>query len=208
MSSEPRPVRHSTLEDLFGIGSGSILFAIGITIMHSSSVLTGGTAGLALMISKRLGSAVGTVYLLTGIPFLLLALWKKGWKFTLRSTLNLAFVSLLVNEMPKVFSLHINNKLFASIFANILLGVGMVVIFRHFSSLGGFNVIALLAQEKFGIRAGYVQLALDSLVLLVGLTSYIFNVVLISLIGAALLNISLAINHREDRYLGRSGQKA
>ena len=176
--------------------------------MHSSSVLTGGTAGLALMISKRLGSAVGTVYLLTGIPFLLLALWKKGWKFTLRSTLNLAFVSLLVNEMPKVFSLHINNKLFASIFANILLGVGMVVIFRHFSSLGGFNVIALLAQEKFGIRAGYVQLALDSSVLLVGLTSYSFNVVLISLIGAALLNISLAINHREDRYLGRSGQKA
>ena len=84
----------------------------------------------------------------------------------------------------------------------------MVVIFRHFSSLGGFNVIALLAQEKFGIRAGYVQLALDSLVLLVGLTSYSFNVVLISLIGAALLNISLAINHREDRYLGRSGQKA
>ncbi|MEI6407106.1 MAG: YitT family protein [Actinomycetes bacterium] len=196
--------RHSFFEDIFGIVSGSILFSVGLSLMHSSEVLTGGVAGMALLIAKRLDAQIGTVYLLIGAPFLVLAFWKKGWRFTLRSALSMAFVSLLTNYMPKIFSLQIHNKLLATVIANILLGVGMVVIFRHFSSLGGFNVIALVAQEKFGFKAGYVQLVLDFLVLLAGLTSYSTYIVMISLIGDALLNISLAINHRSDRYLGHS----
>ncbi len=196
--------RHSIFDDLFGLLSGSILFSVGLSILHSSGVLTGGAAGLALLISNNTGAQVGTIYLLIGIPFFFLALWKKGWRFTLRSTLNVAFVSYLTNEMPKVFVLQIQNIFVATIIANVLLGVGMIVIFRHFSSLGGFNVIALLAQERLNIKAGYVQLALDAVVLLIGLTSFSPQIVLISLVGDGILNICLAINHRSDRYVGYS----
>jgi uncharacterized membrane-anchored protein YitT (DUF2179 family) len=196
--------RHSIFDDLFGLLSGSILFSVGLSLLHASGVITGGAAGLALLISNNTGAQVGTIYLLIGIPFFFLALWKKGWRFTLRSTLNVAFVSFLTNEMPKIFVIHVENKFVATIIANILLGVGMVVIFRHFSSLGGFNVIALLAQERLNIKAGYVQLGLDAVVLLIGLTSYSPQIVLISLVGDAILNMCLAINHRSDRYVGYS----
>ena len=196
--------RHSIFEDLFGLLSGSILFSVGLSLLHASGVLTGGTAGVALLVASNTSAQVGTVYLLIGIPFLLLALWKKGWKFSLRSSLNLAFVSFLTNEMPKIFEFQIQNKFVATIIANILLGVGMIVIFRHFSSLGGFNVIALLAQERLSIKAGYVQLSLDAIVLLSGLSSYSPQVVLMSLVGCVILNMSLAVNHRSDRYVGYS----
>jgi uncharacterized membrane-anchored protein YitT (DUF2179 family) len=196
--------RHSIFEDLFGLLSGSILFSVGLSLLHASGVLTGGTAGLALLVANNSGAQVGTIYLLIGIPFLLLALWKKGWRFTLRSSLNLAFVSFLTNEMPKIFVVQIQNKFVATIVANVLLGVGMIVIFRHFSSLGGFNVIALLAQERLNIKAGHVQLGLDAVVLLIGLTSYSPQIVLISLVGDGILNMSLAVNHRSDRYVGYS----
>ena len=196
--------RHSIFDDLFGLLSGSILFSVGLSILHSSGVLTGGAAGLALLIANNTGAQVGTIYLLIGIPFFFLALWKKGWRFTLRSTLNVAFVSYLTNQMPKIFVLQVQNKFVATIIANVLLGVGMIVIFRHFSSLGGFNVIALLAQERLNIKAGYVQLGLDAVVLLIGLTSYSPQIVLISLVGDAILNMCLAINHRSDRYVGYS----
>ncbi len=196
--------RHSIFDDLFGLLSGSILFSVGLSILQSSGVITGGAAGLALLISNNTGAQVGTIYLLIGIPFFFLALWKKGWRFTLRSTLNVAFVSYLTNQMPKIFVLQVQNKFVATIIANVLLGVGMIVIFRHFSSLGGFNVIALLAQERLNIKAGYVQLGLDAVVLLIGLTSYSPQVVLISLVGDAILNMCLAINHRSDRYVGYS----
>jgi len=196
--------RHSIFDDLFGLLSGSILFSVGLSLLHASGVITGGAAGLALLISNNTGAQVGTIYLLIGIPFFFLALWKKGWRFTLRSTLNVAFVSYLTNVMPKIFVIQIQNKFVATIIANVLLGVGMIVIFRHFSSLGGFNVIALLAQERLNIRAGYVQLGLDAVVLLIGLTSYSPQIVLISLVGDAILNLCLAINHRSDRYVGYS----
>ena len=196
--------RHSIFDDLFGLLSGSILFSVGLSLLHASGVITGGAAGLALLISNNTGAQVGTIYLLIGIPFFFLALWKKGWRFTLRSTLNVAFVSYLTNQMPKIFVLQVQNKFVATIIANVLLGVGMIVIFRHFSSLGGFNVIALLAQERLNIKAGYVQLGLDAVVLLIGLTSYSPQVVLISLVGDAILNMCLAINHRSDRYVGYS----
>ena len=196
--------RHSIFEDLFGLLSGSILFSVGLSLLHASGVLTGGAAGLALLIANNTGAQVGTIYLLIGIPFFFLALWKKGWRFTLRSTLNVAFVSYLTNEMPKIFVLQVQNKFVATIIANVLLGVGMIVIFRHFSSLGGFNVIALLAQERLNIKAGYVQLGLDAVVLLIGLTSYSPQIVLISLVGDGILNMCLAINHRSDRYVGYS----
>ena len=196
--------RHSIFDDLFGLLSGSILFSVGLSLLHASGVITGGAAGLALLISNNTGAQVGTIYLLIGIPFFFLALWKKGWRFTLRSTLNVAFVSFLTNEMPKIFVIHVENKFVATIIANVLLGVGMIVIFRHFSSLGGFNVIALLAQERLNIKAGYVQLGLDAVVLLIGLTSYSPQIVLISLVGDGILNMCLAINHRSDRYVGYS----
>ena len=201
---EKKSQRHSIFDDLFGLLSGSILFSVGLSLLHASGVITGGAAGLALLISNNTGAQVGTIYLLIGIPFFFLALWKKGWRFTLRSTLNVAFVSYLTNEMPKIFVLQVENKFVATIIANVLLGVGMIVIFRHFSSLGGFNVIALLAQERLNIKAGYVQLGLDAVVLLIGLTSYSPQVVLISLVGDAILNMCLAINHRSDRYVGYS----
>lgn len=201
---EKKSQRHSIFDDLFGLLSGSILFSVGLSLLHASGVITGGAAGLALLISNNTGAQVGTIYLLIGIPFFFLALWKKGWRFTLRSTLNVAFVSYLTNEMPKIFVLQVENKFVATIIANVLLGVGMIVIFRHFSSLGGFNVIALLAQERLNIKAGYVQLGLDAVVLLIGLTSYSPQIVLISLVGDAILNMCLAINHRSDRYVGYS----
>ena len=201
---DKKSTRHSIFEDLFGLLSGSILFSVGLSLLHASGVLTGGAAGLALLVANNTGGQVGTIYLLIGIPFFFLALWKKGWRFTLRSTLNVAFVSYLTNQMPKIFSLQVQNKFIATIIANVLLGIGMIVIFRHFSSLGGFNVVALLAQERLNIKAGYVQLGLDAVVLLIGFTSYSPRIVLISLVGDVILNMCLAINHRSERYVGYS----
>ena len=201
---DKKSIRHSIFEDLFGLLSGSILFSVGLSLLHASGVLTGGAAGLALLVANNTGGQVGTIYLLIGIPFFFLALWKKGWRFTLRSTLNVAFVSYLTNQMPKIFSLQVQNKFIATIIANVLLGIGMIVIFRHFSSLGGFNVVALLAQERLNIKAGYVQLGLDAVVLLIGFTSYSPRIVLISLVGDVILNMCLTINHRSDRYVGYS----
>jgi uncharacterized membrane-anchored protein YitT (DUF2179 family) len=84
-----------------------------------------------------------------------------------------------------------------------LLGVALLVLFRHNGSLGGLGVVALLIQYTTGFRAGYVQLIFDALIF--GLAFFLFDPLLVfySLVGAVVLNLIIAINHRRDRYVAR-----
>ena len=50
-----------------------------------------------------------------------------------------------------------------------LMGIGMLMLFRHRTSLGGINILALYLQDKHGLRAGFVQLGIDAVILLIAL---------------------------------------
>ena len=75
-----------------------------------------------------------------------------------------------------------------------------MILFRHNSSLGGFTVVALVVQDRFGIRAGYVLLGLDLLVVLASLTVIDPLLVLISALGAGVMSVIIMLNHRPGRY--------
>ena len=100
------------------------------------------------------------------LPFAALAVRGKGWAFTLRSAAAVALVSLFSALQPHALGAMTVGPVYAALVGNLLAGVGILVVFRHRSSLGGFNVVALLCQERLGWRAGYVQMALDLAVVL------------------------------------------
>lgn len=82
-----------------------------------------------------------------------------------------------------------------------LAGVGLLILFRHRASLGGFNIVGLIMQERRGIPAGYVQLVLDLMVLLASPIVLPLPLVAVSALGAVVLaNAAIALNHRADRY--------
>jgi uncharacterized membrane-anchored protein YitT (DUF2179 family) len=89
----------------------------------------------------------------------------------------------------------------------LLAGVGLLVLFRHQASLGGINVLVLYLQERYGLRAGVVQLCLDALILAASIPTISFRAVAISLLGAAVLNLTLAINHKPGRYMAILGSQ-
>jgi hypothetical protein len=57
-------------------------------------------------------------------------------------------------------------------------------------------------QERHGIRAGYVQGALDLTVVIASVALVDPWTLLWSIVGAVVLNLVLAINHRPGRYYG------
>lgn len=195
-------VPHTIWDDVAGILTGTFVASLGIFLLKSSSVVTGGTAGLSLLLSYILDRPFGTLFLLVNLPFFALAAWKKGWNFTVRTALSVSLVSAFSHIHTEVFGGLSLSPLYAAIGGNLLAGVGLLILFRHKSSLGGFNIIALLAQERLGWRAGYVQLVLDALIVLSALSVVSPANVALSAAGAVVLNISLATNHRPGRYLG------
>lgn len=57
-------------------------------------------------------------------------------------------------------------------------------------------------QERLGWRAGWVQLGFDLLLFACAALILPLDLVLWSLLGAAILNAIIGINHRRDRYVG------
>ncbi len=197
-------LKHNIWEDLFGITIGAVLLSVGIDILEKGEILTGGTAGLALLIAHQFSQNVAIIYPLVSAPFLLLSWFKKGKIFTLRTALTVLYVSFLVNLVPQVIYVDVKNELLASLISNIFLTMGLPALFRPNSAVGEFGVVALIAQEQFNFKAGYAQLILDLMVMAIALLYYSPNQVLVSLLGVVVLNLGLAVNHRADRYLGYS----
>ncbi|MFD0317754.1 YitT family protein [Streptomyces flavalbus] len=194
--------KHGVVEDVLGILTGTFLASLGLFLLQASGTVTGGTAGLALLLSYAVDVPFGVVFLAVNLPFFALAVRRKGWSFTIRTALSVGVVSLMASLHPAEITELAVDPVYAALAGNLLAGVGLLVLFRHRSSLGGFNILALVAQERFGLRAGYVQMALDVVIVVASLAVVPPLKVPLSVAGAVVLNTVLALNHRPGRYTG------
>lgn len=197
-------VRHPLWEDALALLLGTAMVALGIAFYSHAGLLTGGTVGLAFLFKYLAGWPFGLVFFLLNIPFYLLAIWRMGWAFTLRTFCAVGLVSLLAELTPGWVSFAQLNLYYAALFGGFAMGIGLLMLFRHRASLGGVNILALYLQERFGVRAGNFQMGIDALIVMAAVFIVPPDKVLLSVLGAVALNLVLAINHRADRYMGVS----
>ncbi len=186
---------HSPIEDLAALLAGTAVFALGATLLATAGLPSGGTTGVALLIHYATGLGFGPLFFLVNVPFYALA------------ALRMAAVGLVAGFaklLPGWIGVDRIDPVFAAAMAGLLMGLGLLILFRHRTSLGGFNIVALYAQERLGLRAGWVQFGLDATVLVVSLLVVAPEKALIALLCAATLNLVLVINHRPGRYTGVS----
>ena len=202
MSTEPE--RHSLYEDGLAILTGTFFVAIGLSMYVHATLLTGGSAGLALLIHYVSGWSFSAAFFVVNLPFYILAVRRMGWAFTIRTFLAVLMISVFARLTPLVISYSHLQPVFAAIAGGALQGVGLLILFRHRTGLGGFNILALYLQETRGIRAGWLQLGLDLCILAAAFYWLDWQAALLSVLGALALNVTLGINHKPGRYLGVS----
>ncbi|GGU21525.1 membrane protein [Nocardioides albus] len=200
-SLESIRIPHTLVEDALGYVTSIVVTSMGLYLIQSVGAVTGGTAGLSLLVSYWTGLPFEVLFVLVNLPFFGLALSKKGIGFTARSLGCVIAVSAMTRVHADLLPLEGLDTIYGVVAGNLLVGLGLLVIFRHGASLGGFNVLALVLQERVGLRAGYVQMGLDLSVILLALFVVSPATVLLSALGAVVLNIILAFNHRPGRYL-------
>lgn len=201
MTASPLLPRYTPFEDAQGLLISVIGGAFGMLLLSTAGLITGGTAGLALLISYGTGWGFGWTFFAVNLPFYVFALWQRGPVFTLKSFLAVSAVSALVGILPNWITLSYLHPGMAAMLFGIIAGVGVLGLFRHGSSLGGMNILALIIQDRFGIRAGWVQLGWDLCLFAVALFMLPLPLVLWSLLGAVILNFVIGMNHRRDWYL-------
>ena len=121
----------------------------------------------------------------------------------IKSFLSVSAVSALATAFgPLVQIAPLDGWLAAALFGAAC-GVGLLGLFRHGASLGGVSIVAVIVQDISGLRAGWILLAWD--IALFTLAAFVLapTAILWSALGALMLNLVIALNHRTDWYIVR-----
>ncbi len=197
----PTSLQHRPYEDAQALITGTLFVAFGVVMFGHSGLLTGGTAGIAFLIHYATGWNFGVVFFVINLPFYGLAWRRMGRTFTLKTFAAVGLLSVFVNVLPQWVNFQALSPAFAAVLGGLLMGTGMLMLFRHRASLGGFNVLVLHLQERFGWRAGRIQMGLDCVIVLCSFALVSWQQVALSVLGAVMLNQTLATNHRAGRYI-------
>ena len=192
--------RHSWFDDLQGLATGTLFVALGLVLLRHAGLLTGGTAGIALVLHYATGWRFGALFFTLNLPFYWLAWRRMGPRFTLKTFAAVALLALLSELLPQWLPLGAVAPLFAAIGGGVLAGAGFIMLFRHRASLGGLNVLVLWLQDRYGWRAGWLQMGVDCAILLAALPWLSPRQLALSIVGAVAMNFALAVNHKPGRY--------
>lgn len=175
--------------------------AFSVLVLQDQGFVTGQTAGIAVLITYLSGWSFGAVFFAVNLPFYWFAYRRVGGVFLLKTLIAVALVSGFTQVLPNLIRFEQLNPIAASVLAGVTAGSGLIAVFRHGASLGGIGIVALYIQDKTGFRAGWLQMALDALIFAVAFLLLDPLATAYALIGAVIVNLIIAINHRRDYYI-------
>jgi len=203
-SAEEAPAaRHSLLEDALALLTAAAFISLGYSLLRLAGLVSGGAAGVALLLARVTPLSFGQLLALVNVPFVVLAVRELGWRFTARTFAAIGLVSVASDSLHLVLAVERLHPLYAALVGGSLVGIGLLILFRHQASLGGIGILAQWLQLKHGVRAGVFQMGVDALIVGASLAAGLpLGVIALSIVGAVALNLVLAVNHKPGRYFG------
>jgi len=164
MPATQKKYQHSYFEDLQALIIGTLLAALGITFFKTAGLLIGGTAGLAFLGQYASTYTFSEVFFVINLPFYILSYHQLGRRFTLKTFISVFLLSMFVEFTASLIQFNSLNPFYAAIIGGLLIGSGLLILFRHDASLGGLSILAQYLSQKYAISIGKFQMAVDCVV--------------------------------------------
>ncbi|MGO3739797.1 YitT family protein [Marinomonas foliarum] len=181
------------------IVEGCLLVALGIHILNSAGLLISGTAGVSMILLRLTDLSFGTLFFLLNIPFYILAWCTLGRDFTIRTFVSVSLLSALSELMKHYVVLSIHPGLSGAL-GGLLVGFGLIILFRHNASLGGLNILAVYLERRFSIHASKTTLFADISVLIAAVIFLDLSQLGYSLVAFLLLSSVVGRYHRPPKW--------
>ena len=197
-------LRHSRFEDAYAYLTGCSFVVLGLIWLKAAGLVTGGVAGLALLLSYIVPAPPGLLFTLLNVPFFIVAGRQMGRDFMIRAIFANLLISGLAMVFPLSFRLEEVNAPFAAVFGGTLIGSGILMLARHQVGVGGLGIVALALQKRRGWNAGKTQLFGDTLILIASLLVLDMGAgqFAISVLSAMAVSGVLIVFHKPGRYTG------
>ena len=149
--------------------SGSFVLALAVVgFFLPNQIITGGTAGLALLLHYITPLTIGSLIALINLPLLILGSKYLGKMFAIRTVITIILISLFVDFLSQIIKLEpfIIDTILSSIFGGIFIGLGLALVIKGNSSAGGSTIIARIISSKTEIKPAQVILVIDTIIIL------------------------------------------
>lgn len=172
-------LRVSAQQIMIALGSGLSAFAY-VLFQLPYNLAAGGVSGLGVIVNFYTQFPPGLFFLLANIPLFILGFFTLGrWSFVFSSALAVivfsAATEFFTYNMPVVLGDFpiTENTLLATIFAGLLYGVGVGIIYRYGGTIGGTSIPARIIYNKTGFPMSQSCLFTDMLI--IALAGFVFS---------------------------------
>ncbi len=153
------------LKDIVLISAGAFIYAFGVNYFFVANKLAdGGIAGISVILHYLFNFNISTTYLVLNVPLVIMGYKLIGGKFIVKTFYGTAMTSLAFRVFQNYLG-PMDDKLIASIFGGLIIGIGLGTIFVGGGSSGGADILVKILNKYFDIPVGKAFLALDFFVL-------------------------------------------
>lgn len=199
-----RGVPHTMVEDIYGIFIGCLLVALGLYLLRMAGLITGGVAGIALMVSYFVPVSAGQLFAIINVP-IFLAFWRMlGTPYILRTVVATVAIMVLVQVVAGQMVVTAVARPMAALVGGTVTGMGVLAVTRHATGVGGSAVIARWLSATRGWNFGAICMGTDAVIVAVGFAVLGADRGIWSLVSALATNAVILVWHRPDRYLADS----
>ena len=199
-----RGVPHTLVEDAYGIFIGCLLVALGLYLLRMAGLITGGVAGIALMLSYFVPVSAGQLFAIINLP-IFLAFWRMlGTAYILRTVLATVAIMGLVQVVAGQMMIASIAPPMAALVGGTVTGMGVLAVTRHATGVGGRAVIARWLSATRGWNFGAICMSVDAVIVSVAFIVLGADRGIWSLVAALSMNAVVLVWHRPDRYLAEA----
>lgn len=159
--------RYRLIGDILALILGSGIVAAALVVFTiPNNLAPGGVSGLATALAHISPVPVSLWSLLLNAPLLLCALWKMGRRPLIMTLISTVLLSVFI-ELLAFLPQYTNDKLIASVFGGILMGLGIGILFLRGISTGGTDLLALMLKKAFlNIPSGTLLMLIDAAIVI------------------------------------------
>lgn len=152
---------------------GAFVYSLGLNgFLIANHLAEGGFVGISVMLLYKLHWPIGITFLLLNIPVLIPG-WKLfGHEFILKTSLGVVLVSVF-SSLTAGFHVHTPDPLLGALYAGVVTGLGLGLIFRTSATTGGADIIARMVRHFKGMAIGRTLFLID--VIVIGLVAVVIG---------------------------------
>lgn len=159
-----------SLKRIMWVLIGNTIYSCGIAaFVLPNDLITGGTTGIALILEHYFGLPIGLSVAIFNIVMFILAILILGKSFALTALISTFYFPWILSQFQKVQFIQnmTDDFLLGSIFAGLMLGLGVGLVIRAGASTGGMDIPPLILSKKFGLPVSIGLYVFDFTILII-----------------------------------------